>query len=79
MAKVQIKGSPATVASVLESRGYIVKKVENTLLASNADDDSLLVVHPFWSDSYVDELIGRIGGALKAVCINSLISTSVES
>jgi len=68
----------ATITSVLESRGYIVKEVENTLLAANADGDSLLVVHPFWSDSYVDELIGRIGGAPKAVCVNSLISTSVE-
>ena len=67
-----------TITSVLESRGYIVKEVENTLLAANADGDSLLVVHPFWSDSYVDELIGRIGGAPKAVCVNSLISTSVE-
>jgi Lhr-like helicase len=66
-----------TIASLLKSRGYSVDEKENTLLAVNIDGHSILVIHPFWSTLYIDELKTRIGGNPTAVPVNSLVSTVI--
>lgn len=67
-----------TVTSLLKSRGYSVIKKENTLLAKNNDGESILVIHPFWSVSYIEELIAHVGGRPTVIPVNSLVSTVVE-
>ena len=67
-----------TIASLLKSRGYSVSERENTLLAEDVDGHSILVIHPFWSVSYIDEIKARIGGNPTPVPVNSLVSTVVE-
>lgn len=67
-----------TVTSLLKSRGYSIIKKENTLLAKNNDGESILVIHPFWSDSYIDKLVARVGGRPTVIPVNSLVSSVVE-
>ena len=67
-----------TIASLLKSRGYSVSERENTLLAEDVDGHSILVIHPFWSVSYIDELKARIGGNPTTIPVNSLVSTMAE-
>ena len=66
-----------TIVSLLATRGYDVRKEEGTLLAMGMDGETLIVVHPFWSDEYVEELIERIGGNPKPISICGLISDTL--
>lgn len=67
-----------TIASLLKSRGYSVSERENTLLAEDVDGHSILVIHPFWSASYIEELKLRIGENPITIPVNSLVSSVVE-
>ena len=67
-----------TIQSMLRSRGYQVDAVEGTLHAVNSDGNDIVLVHPFWSDSYIDSIINRIGGAPQPISIIGLVSDSFE-
>lgn len=66
-----------TIASFLASRGYDVRKEEGTLLAIGIDGDTVIVVHPFWSEECVCDLIKKIGGNPKPINICGLITDTV--
>ena len=64
--------------SILTSRGYSVSAVEGTLRATNDDGNDIVVVHPFWSEDYIYDLILRIGGNPTPVSVTALVSNTVE-
>jgi len=41
------------------------------------DCETLIVVHPFWSDEYVEDLIKRIGGNPKPISVCGIVSNSI--
>ena len=65
-----------TIVSLLTSRGYDVRKEEGTLVAVGMEGDSMIVVHPFWSEDYVNNLIEKVGGNPKPISICGLIIDS---
>lgn len=67
-----------TIQSMLRSRGYEVDTVEGTLHAVNSDGNDIVLIHPFWSDSYIDRIIHKIGGAPQPINIIGLVSDSFE-
>ena len=67
-----------TIRSILTSRGYRVSDVLGTLRATNNDDYDIIVIHPFWSDSYIRGLISRLEGNPSPVSITTLASASTE-
>lgn len=67
-----------TINSMLKSRGYMVTTVEGTLHAINSDGNDIVIVHPFWSESYINRIIERIGGTPQPISIIGLVSTSIE-
>ncbi len=66
-----------TIVSLLASRGYDVRKGEGTLVAVGMEGDSMIVVHPFWSEDYVNNLIEKVGGNPKPISICGLIIDSL--
>ena len=66
-----------TIVSLLASRGYDVRKEEGTLLAIGMDGETLIMVHPFWSDEYVEDLIERVGGNPKPISVCGVVSNSI--
>ena len=67
-----------TITSMLTSRGYTVETIAGTLHAVNSDGNNIIIVHPFWSEGYIDRIIEKIGGAPQPVSVIGLVSTSVE-
>ena len=66
-----------TIVSLFASRGYDVRKEEGTLLAIGMDGETLIMVHPFWSDEYVEDLIERVGGNPKPISVCGVVSNSI--
>ena len=67
-----------TIRSMLTSRGYEVSTEEGTLHAVNSDGSDIVVVHPFWSEDYINRIIERVGGAPQPISITGLVSPSIE-
>lgn len=67
-----------TIQSILTSRGYRVSATEGTLRATNDDGNDIVVVHPFWSEEYICDLIVRIGGNPTPVNVTTLVSSQIE-
>ena len=67
-----------TIRSMLTSRGYEVTTEEGTLHAVNSEGNDIVVVHPFWSEDYINRIIERVGGAPQPISIIGLVSPSIE-
>lgn len=67
-----------TIQLILTSRGYSVSAVEGTLRATNDDGNDIVVVHPFWSEDYIYDLILRVGGNPTPVSVTTLVSSMIE-
>lgn len=58
-----------TLFNILKQQGYKVEYHNDTLLATNQVGDSLYLVHPLWSVSYVSKLIGALPCNTKPISI----------
>ncbi len=52
----------STIRVMLLNRGFEVSDAEGTLRTINSDVYDIILIHPFWSDAYIDELIEKIDG-----------------
>ncbi len=60
------------IKNLLETHGYTVEKKNGILIGSITGREQIAIVHPFWSDEYVNNLLSRIGNEIKAVSIYNL-------
>jgi GTP cyclohydrolase III len=62
-----------TVKPLLENLGYTVEHHNNIVLGVNANGDNILVVHPFWSEEYINDLIKSVDSDVSIINIIDLI------
>ena len=68
-----------TIRSILTSRGYTVTATEGTLRATNDEGNDIVVIHPLWSDDFINRLVAKMGGNPSPVSISTFASASIES
>lgn len=62
-----------TVKPLLENLGYTVEHHNNIVLGVNANGDNILVVHPFWSEEYINDLSKSVDSDVSIINIIDLI------
>ncbi len=66
-----------TISNILKQNGYCILWINGILTAENPEGDKICIIHPLWSDEYVQEIIGKIGEDIRPISITSII-TSLE-
>lgn len=66
-----------TIRAMLSKRGFAVYDVEGTLRAINPEGYDILLVHPFWSEAYIDEIVEKVDGS-PTLCDISTLASMVE-
>ena len=61
-----------TVVSLLQKRGYDVCFREGIPFATRSDGTKVCVVHPLWSQGYINQLLNKVGGKPTPVVICDL-------
>lgn len=60
------------IKNLLVSHGYKTEETCGTLIGNNDSGESICVVHPLWSSTYVSKIIGKIAGTPVPVLINQI-------
>lgn len=50
-----------TIKNTLLAQGFVIEQKEDTLVGTNQFGENICLIHPLWSNSYVDELINKLG------------------
>lgn len=66
-----------TIRAMLTKRGFAVYDVEDTLRAINPDGYDILLIHPFWSEAFIDEIVEKVDGN-PTLCDISTLASMVE-
>lgn len=68
----------STIKNVLEINRFTVEKTQETLIGNDPYGDKYILVHPLWSEEYVESLIQEIGGEYKPLSVLEITNLKVE-
>ena len=61
-----------TINNMLTKNGYTTNKAEGTIIGEDPYGEKYILVHPLWSEKYVNKLRGRLNGVYKPISIFGL-------
>ncbi len=61
-----------TINNVLSKNGYTTKTAEGTIIGDDPYGEKFILIHPLWSEKYVNKLKGRLSGFYKPISIFGL-------
>ncbi len=61
-----------TIKNMLTKNGYTTKEAEGTLIGDDPYGEKFILIHPLWSDKYINKLKGRLNGFYKPISIFGL-------
>ena len=50
-----------TIKNTLSAQGFIIERKENTLVGTNQFGENICLIHPLWSENYIEKLIEKLG------------------
>jgi hypothetical protein len=68
----------STIKNVLENNHFTVEEIQDTLIGNDPYGDKYILVHPLWSEEYVESLIQEIGGEYKPLSVLEITNLKVE-
>ena len=63
-----------TIQNMLNKNGYKTKVAEGTIIGEDPYKEQFMLIHPLWSESYVNRLINRLNGTFKPISVFGLSS-----
>jgi hypothetical protein len=57
---------------MLTKNGYTTKTAEGTIIGDDPYGEKFILIHPLWSEKYVNKLKGRLSGFYKSISIFGL-------
>lgn len=61
-----------TINNMLTKNGYKTKNAEGTIIGEDPYGEKFVLIHPLWSDKYINKLKGRLAGYYKPISIFGL-------
>lgn len=58
-----------TFTNILKRQGFEIKRIDDTILATDIYGKQRCITHPLWSESFVNKIIGRLPGDVTPVSI----------
>ena len=68
----------STIRNMLESNRYTVEEKHGTLIGNDPYGDKYVLVHPLWSDYYIDTILSKIGIGYKPLSVFGITSLRIE-
>lgn len=63
-----------TIQNMLNKNGYKTKVAEGTIIGEDPYNEQFILIHPLWSETYVNRLRGRLNGIYKPISVFGLSS-----
>ena len=63
-----------TINNMLCKNGYKTKIAEGTIIGQDPYDEQFILIHPLWSEKYINKIISRLNGVYKQISIFGLSS-----
>lgn len=61
-----------TIKNMLEKNGYTARNAEGTIIGDDPYGEKYILIHPLWSERYINKLRGRLNGVYKPVPVFGL-------
>lgn len=61
-----------TIKNMLEKNGYITKEAEGTIVGTDPYGEKFILIHPLWSERYINKLRGKLNGVYQSISIFGL-------
>ena len=65
------------VKNMLTTQGYVVERREDTLYGTDTLGDKFCVIHPLWSESYINDLVKKLDPSCKRLSVFDISTSNV--